>query len=108
MLSRSAAQAAVESKHPVSACDATTVDTFSANNLVPNGVVKRSRSHRRCHRLWGPSTPFGFRLTPLRMTDFYSYHTPPELDVVAVFFRARAAALFLHGTIVLSRFVATR
>ncbi len=33
MLSGSAAQAAVESKHPGSACDATTVDTFSAHNL---------------------------------------------------------------------------
>ncbi len=30
MLSGSAAQAAVESKHPVSACDAATLDTFSA------------------------------------------------------------------------------
>jgi len=30
MLSGSAAQAALESKHPRSACDGTTVDTFSA------------------------------------------------------------------------------
>ncbi len=38
------------------------------HNLVANGVLKRSRSHRRCLRLWGPSTPFGSRLSALRMT----------------------------------------
>jgi len=35
MLSGSAAQAAVESKHPRSACHATTVDTFFVHNLSP-------------------------------------------------------------------------
>ena len=56
MLSGSAAQAAVESKHPRFAYDPTTVDTFSA----AVSQKKAREATGACHRMWGPSTAFGF------------------------------------------------
>jgi len=61
MLSGSAVQAALESKHPGAVCDGTSQFTLFGHGAEVRGLLEK-HAHNRCtaSTRGGPSTPFGF------------------------------------------------
>ena len=97
----SAAQAAVESKHPVSACDTTTVDTFSATTCR-NGAVKKLAKRPALPSYVGSFDSVRLRLSALRMTVGGVTHSQDDSSRGGeVLMRSKAKTVFLCDSVTL-------